>query len=95
MPAAQNAVVSSVTPAEIGKASGVFNMLRYFGGAFGVAVMGAAFAAAGSFATPGTFAAGFIPAIGVAATLSLIGAMAGSWLPSRDSKSTGPVSARV
>lgn len=95
MPAAQNAVVSSVTPAEIGKASGVFNMLRYFGGAFGVAVMGAAFAAAGSFATPGTFAAGFIPAIGVGAAISLIGAMAGSWLPSRGSKSTAPVSASV
>ena len=40
MPAAQNAVLSAVAPAEIGKASGIFNMLRYLGGAFGIAIAG-------------------------------------------------------
>jgi EmrB/QacA subfamily drug resistance transporter len=83
MPAAQNAVLSSVTPAEIGKASGVFNMLRYFGGAFGIALLGAAFATAGSFNSARTFTAGFVPAVAVAATLSLVGAIAGLWLPAR------------
>ena len=39
MPAAQNAVLSSVASADIGKASGIFNMLRYFGGVFGVAIL--------------------------------------------------------
>src|SRR5262249_50786811 len=34
MPAAQNAVLSAVAPAEIGKASGTFNMLRFLGGVF-------------------------------------------------------------
>ena len=37
MPAAQNAVLSSVSPLELGKASGIFNMARFLGGTFGVA----------------------------------------------------------
>ena len=40
MPAIQNAVVSSVAPASIGKASGTFNMLRQLGGVFGIANAG-------------------------------------------------------
>ena len=39
MPAAQNAVLGAVAPAEIGKAAGTFNMLRYLGGAFGIALL--------------------------------------------------------
>ncbi len=88
MPAAQNAVLSSVTPAEIGKASGVFNMLRYLGGAFGVAVAGAVFASRGSFNSAHTFTVGFVAAMGIAAILSLIGAVAGTRLPSRIAKIT-------
>ena len=38
IPAAQNAVVSSVAPSEIGKASGSFSMMRQLGGAFGLAI---------------------------------------------------------
>src|SRR5205814_8384020 len=49
MPAAQNAVLSSVAPAEIGKASGIFNMLRFLGGVFGIAILVVVFAGAGSF----------------------------------------------
>lgn len=91
MPAAQHAVLSSVAPTEIGKASGVFNMLRYFGGAFGVAALGAAFAAAGNFGSPERFTAGFIPAITVAAIFSLMGSVAGTWLPSRYSQTIASV----
>ena len=43
MPAAQNAVISAVAPAEIGKASGAFNMFRFLGGAFGIASIVAVF----------------------------------------------------
>jgi EmrB/QacA subfamily drug resistance transporter len=83
MPAAQNAVLSSVAGNEIGKASGTFNMLRFLGGVFGIAILVAVFAGNGSFDSPKTFSAGFAPAIGVCAALSLLGAIAGMWLPGR------------
>jgi len=83
IPAGQNAVVSSVATNEIGKASGAFNMLRQLGGAFGVAILAAVFATTGSFSSAQAFSAGFAPAIGVSAALSLVGAVAGIGLPSR------------
>jgi predicted MFS family arabinose efflux permease len=82
MPAAQNAVMGAVAPGEIGKASGTFNMARFLGGVFGVAVQVAVFAAIGGFGSPLAFSAGFVPAIGVAAAMSLMAAIAGAWLPS-------------
>jgi EmrB/QacA subfamily drug resistance transporter len=83
MPAAQNAVLSSVAVSEMGKASGVFNMGRFLGGMFGVAALVAVFSAHGSVDAPTHFSAGFAPAILVAAALSLLGAIAGLWLPGR------------
>jgi MFS family permease len=76
MPAVQNAVLSSVAVAEMGKASGIFNMARFLGGVFGVALLVATFSARG-----GDFAVGFAAAIAVAAILSLGGTIAGWWLP--------------
>jgi hypothetical protein len=85
MPAAQNAVLSSVAQTEIGKASGTFNMLRFLGGVSGIAiaVAVAVFAGNGSFGSPQAFSAGFAAAIGVSAVLSLLGAVAGMWQPAR------------
>ncbi len=83
MPAVQNAVLGAVAPAEIGKASGTFNMLRYLAGAFGVAILSAAFVGSGGFASPATSSAGFTAAISFAAVLSLAGAGAGLCLPGR------------
>jgi EmrB/QacA subfamily drug resistance transporter len=83
MPAAQNAVLGAVAPPEIGKASGTFNMLRYLGGTFGIAILVAVFAAIGSFRSPQDFSAGFAAAMGVAAALSLAGALFGFALPRR------------
>jgi EmrB/QacA subfamily drug resistance transporter len=83
MPAAQNAVVSAVARSEIGKASGTFNMLRFLGGVFGIAITVAAFAGTGGVASADAFSAGFARAIAVAAGLSLLGAVAGLWLPAR------------
>jgi RND family efflux transporter MFP subunit len=84
MPAAQNAVLSSVAQTEIGKASGTFNMLRFLGGVSGIAIAAAVFAGNGSFGSPQVFSAGFAPAIGVSAVLSLLGAVAGMWQPAGD-----------
>jgi EmrB/QacA subfamily drug resistance transporter len=81
MPALQNAVVSSVAPASIGKASGTFNMLRQFGGVFGIAALVAVFTGSGGYGSPQLFSDGFTAALAAAAALSLLGAVAGLGLP--------------
>ena len=81
MPAAQNSVLNAVAGSEIGKASGTFNMLRYLGGVFGIAVLVAMFARTGSFGSAQAFSKGFAVAIGTSASLSVVAAIAGMWLP--------------
>ena len=83
MPALQNAVVSSVAPGSIGKASGSFNMLRQLGGVFGIAALVAVFTGAGSYGSAQLFTDGFTAAIGVCAVLSALGALASAGLPVR------------
>ncbi|MFL6650528.1 MAG: MFS transporter [Sulfurifustaceae bacterium] len=83
MPAVQNAVLSAVPPADIGKASGTFNMFRFLGGVFGIALLVAVFAARGSVASPEGFSAGFDSALGVAALVSLAAAIVAIGLPAR------------
>jgi MFS family permease len=83
MPAVQNAVLGSVNVVEMGKAS-VFNMGRFLGGMFGIALLVATFSANGTTDSPANFSAGFAAAMTVAAVLSLLGALAGMWLPARD-----------
>jgi len=84
MPAAQHAVLGAVAPAEIGKASGTFNMLRFLGGVLGVAVLATLFTARGGYTSPAAVSDGVAAAMGLAALLSLGGAIAGLWLPGRD-----------
>ncbi|MGN6870532.1 MAG: MFS transporter [Solirubrobacteraceae bacterium] len=81
MPALQNAVVSAVEPASIGKASGAFNTMRQLGGVFGIAILVAVFSGDGGYASAQLFSSGFTTAIGVAAALSLLGALASIGLP--------------
>ncbi len=83
MPALQNAVVGAVAPGSLGKASGTFNMLRQLGGVFGIAVLVAVFTGAGGYGSAQLFSDGFTSAIGVAAALSLLGAVASVGLPQR------------
>jgi len=82
-PAAQNSVVGSVPPEAIGKAAGTNSTMRELGGVLGIALGVAAFAGAGSYASPAAFSDGFVAAMGVAAGLSLLAAFAGAALPSR------------
>jgi MFS family permease len=91
MPAAQNAVLSSVAVTLMGKASGVFNMGRFLGGMFGIACLVAVFSANGAVKTPALFSRGFAAAMIVAALLSLLGALAGLWLPSRRLVAAAPM----
>jgi EmrB/QacA subfamily drug resistance transporter len=86
IPAVTRSVTSGVPSADIGTASGAFATMRQLGGAFGVAIMGAAFAATGSYASPGAFSHGFIVAFRVAAGLALAGAAAGAILRVRPTR---------
>jgi hypothetical protein len=90
MPAAQNAIMSSVVPSEMGKASGVFNMGRFLGGMFGVAALVATFSASGGVDSAAHFSTGYSAAMKLAALLSLLGAVAGLWLPARQRVAAAP-----
>jgi EmrB/QacA subfamily drug resistance transporter len=90
MPAAQNAILSSVAVAEMGKASGIFNMGRFLGGMFGIAALVAIFSANGAVNSPAQFSAGFAAAMILAAVLSLAGAVAGLCLPGRTRVAAAP-----
>jgi EmrB/QacA subfamily drug resistance transporter len=75
---------TSTTPlADVGKASGAFATMRQLGGAFGVAIGGAAFAAAGAITSPQAFSDGFRAALIVAAALAFAGLIAAAALPGR------------
>jgi EmrB/QacA subfamily drug resistance transporter len=75
LPTTAAAALSAVPPADLGKAAGTANTLQRFGSAFGVAAATAVFAAYGGLGTPASFAAGFRPALMLAAGLSAIGAV--------------------
>ena len=81
IPSAQNAVVGGVEVGELGKAAGANSMMRELGGVFGIAVVVAVFAAVGGYSSAATFAHGLAAAVGVAAGLSLAGALVALALP--------------
>jgi MFS family permease len=83
IPAVTRAVVGSVPPTAIGKATGAFSAMRQLGGAFGIAILAAVFAGAGSYASPAAFSAGYGAAVGAAAGLALAGAVVALALPAR------------
>ena len=90
IPPTQSVVMTAVAPADIGKASGTFNMLRQLGGVFGVAICAAVFAAHGGYSSAATFVSGFGPAMGACAGVALIGATAGLVIPRRQPAAAPP-----
>ena len=93
IPAVTRSVTSNVQPADIGRASGAYSMMRQLGGAFGVAILGAAFSAAGGYSSPGAFSDGFSVAFGVAAGMTLAAVAAGAILPGRHSAAASAAAA--
>nr|WP_046779260.1 MFS transporter [Streptomyces yangpuensis] len=74
---AANVLMSTVTPADQGKASGTNNALREVGGALGVAVLASVFSAQGGYETPQAFTDGTVPALWIgAAAVALAAALA-------------------
>jgi EmrB/QacA subfamily drug resistance transporter len=90
IPAATKAVVSSVALPDIGPASGTYSTVRQLGGAFGVAVVGAVFAATGGFGSAGAFSDGYRAALGACAALTVAGAGAGLALSRRPAAAPDP-----
>jgi EmrB/QacA subfamily drug resistance transporter len=76
-----NVVLSAVPKEDEGKASGVNNTIRELGGVFGIAVLGAIFSAAGSYATPRTYTDGLIPGVWAGAAVVAVGAALALALP--------------
>jgi EmrB/QacA subfamily drug resistance transporter len=95
IPAAQNAVVGAAGSDAIGKTAGANSMMRELGGVFGIAVAVAVFGGAGGYASAASFVAGFGPAIGVVAGLSLAGAIVGLALPRRRELDAPPLAVPV
>jgi hypothetical protein len=67
----------------MGKAAGTFSAVRQLGGALGIAILAAVFAAHGTDQSPQDFADGFSAAMVAAAVLAILGAAAGLLAPSR------------
>jgi len=76
LPVAPTAVLGAVSPADLGKASGVNGTMQRFGSAFAIAIASAVFAANGQLTSPAAFIDGFRPALAVVAGLAFIGAVA-------------------
>ncbi|MEU3985146.1 MFS transporter [Streptomyces sp. NPDC026672] len=90
MPAQQTAVMAAVPPELMGKAAGTYNTVRQLGGALGIAVMAAVFAASGGDDSPTAFANGFGTAECVAAALAFTGAASGLLAPGRPRTTSTP-----
>ncbi|MET9665277.1 MFS transporter [Streptomyces sp. NPDC006475] len=86
---AASVVMSSVSPGEQGIASGANNALREVGGALGVAVLGAVFAAQGGYETPDAFSDGTVPALWIGAAAVALAAVIALMIPGRG-RSGGP-----
>jgi MFS family permease len=83
MPAQQTAVMSSAPLSLMGKAAGTFSTVRQVGGALGIAIVAAVFAAHGSDRSPLEFANGFSAAITASAVMAFAGAVSGVFAPGR------------
>jgi EmrB/QacA subfamily drug resistance transporter len=76
IPTVPTSTLGAVPPSDVGRASGVSNTMQRFGGAFGIALVTAVFAAHGDFGSVASFTSGYRPAMVVSAVISLLGAIA-------------------
>jgi MFS family permease len=83
--------LNAVPSALLGKAAGTLNTMQQFGAVFGVAVVTAVFNAHGSLAGAAAATSGYRPALAVAATASLIGALAAIGIGRAKTIATEPV----
>ncbi|MDX3536763.1 DHA2 family efflux MFS transporter permease subunit [Streptomyces sp. MB09-01] len=87
---AANVLMSTVVPADQGKASGTNTALREVGGALGVAVLASVFSAQGGYESPQAFTDGTIPALWIGAVAVAVAAAFALLLPRRAKSSPVP-----
>jgi MFS family permease len=75
LPTVPTAVLSTVAPDELGKASGINYMMQRFGAVFAIAVASAVFTADGHLGNPASVTEGFRPALGACAGFALLAAL--------------------
>jgi MFS family permease len=78
-----SALLSVVSPAQAGQASGTNNAIREVGGVFGVAVLSTIFSESGSLGSTQGFVDGAVPALWVGAAVVAVGALVALLLPRR------------
>lgn len=86
---ASNALMSTVVPADQGKASGANSALREVGGALGVAVLASVFSAQGGYESGQSFADGTVPALWIGAGVVAVAAAMALLLPGRSKEKQG------
>ncbi|MFJ3101117.1 MFS transporter [Streptomyces sp. NPDC086835] len=89
---AASVVMSSVRPSEQGIASGANNALREVGGALGIAVLGAVFAAQGGYESPQAFSDGTVPAVWIGAGALAVAALVALLIPGGRTRPDGTLS---
>jgi EmrB/QacA subfamily drug resistance transporter len=85
LPTVPTAVLSAVSPEEMGKASGINFMAQRFGAVFAIAIASAIFSSYGRLGTPATVTAGFQPALWACAGLALLAAVSAAGINARRS----------
>lgn len=83
IPVVQNVVLGAVEADAVGKASGANSATQELGGVFGVAILVAAFAAAGGYESAPEFIDGFVVAIAVCAAFAAAAVIAALAVPAR------------
>ncbi|MGW2669764.1 DHA2 family efflux MFS transporter permease subunit [Streptomyces sp. NPDC001272] len=87
---ANHVLMSTVGPADQGKASGTNNALREVGGALGVAVLASVFSAHGGYRTLQTFTDGTVPALWIGAAAVALAAALTLLVPGRTKTAPAP-----
>jgi EmrB/QacA subfamily drug resistance transporter len=85
LPTVPTAVLSAVSPEEMGKASGINYMAQRFGAVFSIAIGSAVFSAYGHLGTPTSVTAGFRPALWTCAALAVLAAISAAGIRTRKS----------
>ncbi|MFJ3880031.1 MFS transporter [Streptomyces sp. NPDC090077] len=90
---ASHVLMSTVAPADQGRASGTNSALREVGGALGVAVLASVFAARGGYETPQAFTDGTVPALWIGAAAVALAALLALLVPGRTRNAPAPAPA--
>jgi EmrB/QacA subfamily drug resistance transporter len=83
LPTVPTAVLSTVAPHEMGKASGINYMAQRFGAVFAIAIGSTVFATYGGLGSPATVTAGFQPALWACSIFAGLGALAATAMSAR------------